>query len=121
MQMIAKEFLLQTAAADTEAQQEKQKFEDAEKELAVQLENKRSASECPGSGTNQQEEWRSPCPVADGNIVHSNSIVPEEMVQAMLAASTFQAQSMHPEAAAAALVQRTLAFINSKSMKAQAP
>ena len=38
MQMVAKEFLLQIAAADTEIQQEKQKLEDAEKDLAVQLE-----------------------------------------------------------------------------------
>ena len=38
MQMIAKEFLLQTAAADSEVQQEQQHLEEAEKEFAAPLE-----------------------------------------------------------------------------------
>ena len=71
-----------------------------------------------GAQTNK-ENGVSLVPVADGNIAHSNSIVPEEMAQAMLAGLTFQVQSMQREAAG--LVQLTLAFIKSKSMTVQAP
>ena len=40
-------------------------------------------------------------PVADGDIVRSNSIAPEEMAQAIVAGPTFQVQKLQPEADAA--------------------
>ena len=94
--MIAKGFLLQTAAADSEVHQEKQKLEDAEKEFAVQLEKTNVAlANVQAAAQTNKTNGVSLVPVADGNIVHSNSIVPEEMVQAMLAEPTSQAQSMN--------------------------
>ena len=56
--------------------------------------------------------------VADGNIVHSNDVNPDEMLQAMMANPMLAAQGLEANAAS---VQFMLTHINSKSMVVKAP
>ena len=55
-------------------------------------------------------------PVADGNIVHSNSIVPSEMAQAILDCPRLAQMGIQSEAAGA-LTEFVLTYVNSKSLK----
>ena len=58
-------------------------------------------------------------PVADGNIVHSNSIVPSEMAQALMDCPLFAQMGIQSEHAGA-LTEFVLTYVNSKSMKVEA-
>ena len=59
-------------------------------------------------------------PVADGNIVHSNSIVPQEMAQALMEVPLFAQMGLKSEMAGA-LTEFILTYVNSKSLKVEAP
>ena len=119
--MTAKQFRLQTTAADNVAQQEKQNLEEVQKEFAEKRGQTTIAmANIQAAAQTSKSNGISLVPVADGNIVHSNIIVPEEMVQAMMAEPTFAMQSMQPDGAAV-LVQWALTFNYSKSTKIQAP
>ena len=105
--MIEEEFTKQTAVAEAGIQQERKKLEDAQKEFEADQQQKIKAFANVSAATYAGiASGVSLISVADGNIVHSNSIDPAEMLRRMM--------TEHPgipEVTVASIVKSNLEFM----------